>query len=49
MHCHTVCPDPRIVMLDRQARQCQGPPAGTTLREKHGADLPSKSSVLLIP
>ena len=49
MHWHTVCPDPQIVMIDRQARERQGSRAGTTLREKHGADLPSKSSVPLIP
>ena len=49
MHGHPVCPDPWIVTIDRQARECHGPPAGATLREKHGADLPSKSSVLLIP
>lgn len=39
MHGHTLCPDPQIVMIDRQARERQGSRAGTTLREKHGADL----------
>ena len=43
------CEDGETGMIDEQAREHQGSPAATELRKKHGTDLPSKSSVLLIP